>query len=116
VSDRDVTHSDLVEIAKCNGDFRRNYGDSLRAGVRSVAPSLTCRSRISPWSGRNYASFVLSEFAASRARFHKSERRASTATLIRFNVNVMALEPAGPLDRSVELTWPKSTPHCCRHS
>jgi hypothetical protein len=26
VSDRDVTHSDLVEIAKRNGDFRRNYG------------------------------------------------------------------------------------------
>jgi hypothetical protein len=26
VSDRDVTHSDLVEIAKRNGDFRKNYG------------------------------------------------------------------------------------------
>jgi hypothetical protein len=26
VSDREVTHSDLVEIAKRNGDFRKNYG------------------------------------------------------------------------------------------
>jgi hypothetical protein len=26
VSDRDVAHSDLVEIAKRNGDFRKNYG------------------------------------------------------------------------------------------
>ena len=26
MSDRDVTHSDLVEIAKRNGDFRKNYG------------------------------------------------------------------------------------------
>jgi hypothetical protein len=26
VSERDVTHSDLVEIAKRNGDFRKNYG------------------------------------------------------------------------------------------
>jgi hypothetical protein len=26
VSDRHVTHSDLVEIAKRNGDFRKNYG------------------------------------------------------------------------------------------
>jgi hypothetical protein len=26
MSDREVTHSDLVEIAKCNGDFRKNYG------------------------------------------------------------------------------------------
>jgi hypothetical protein len=26
VSDRDVTHSDSVEIAKRNGDFRKNYG------------------------------------------------------------------------------------------
>jgi hypothetical protein len=26
VSDRDVTHSDLVEIAKRNGDFKKNYG------------------------------------------------------------------------------------------
>ncbi len=26
MSDRDVTHSDLVEIAKQNGDFRKNYG------------------------------------------------------------------------------------------
>jgi hypothetical protein len=26
VSDRDVTHSDLIEIAKRNGDFRKNYG------------------------------------------------------------------------------------------
>ena len=26
MSERDVTHSDLVEIAKRNGDFRKNYG------------------------------------------------------------------------------------------
>jgi hypothetical protein len=26
MSDRDVTHSDLVEITKQNGDFRKNYG------------------------------------------------------------------------------------------
>jgi len=26
VSDREVTYSDLVEIAKRNGDFRKNYG------------------------------------------------------------------------------------------
>jgi len=26
MSDRDVTHSNLVEIAKRNGDFRKNYG------------------------------------------------------------------------------------------
>jgi hypothetical protein len=26
MSDREVTHSDLVEIAKHNGDFRKNYG------------------------------------------------------------------------------------------
>jgi hypothetical protein len=26
MSDRDATHSDLVEIAKQNGDFRKNYG------------------------------------------------------------------------------------------
>ena len=26
MSDRDVAHSDLVEIAKRNGDFRKNYG------------------------------------------------------------------------------------------
>jgi hypothetical protein len=26
MSDREVTHSDLVEIAKRNGDFRKNYG------------------------------------------------------------------------------------------
>jgi hypothetical protein len=26
VPDRDVTHSDLVEIAKRNGDFRKSYG------------------------------------------------------------------------------------------
>jgi hypothetical protein len=26
MSDRDVTHSVLVEIAKQNGDFRKNYG------------------------------------------------------------------------------------------
>jgi hypothetical protein len=26
VSDRDATHSDLVEIAKRNGDLRKNYG------------------------------------------------------------------------------------------
>jgi energy-converting hydrogenase Eha subunit A len=26
MSDQDVTHSDLVEIAKRNGDFRKNYG------------------------------------------------------------------------------------------
>jgi hypothetical protein len=26
VSDRDVTHPDLVEIAKRNGDFKKNYG------------------------------------------------------------------------------------------
>jgi hypothetical protein len=26
VSDQNVTHSDLVEIAKYNGDFRKNYG------------------------------------------------------------------------------------------
>jgi hypothetical protein len=26
VSDRDVRHSDLVAIAKRNGDFRKNYG------------------------------------------------------------------------------------------
>jgi hypothetical protein len=25
MSERDVTHSDLVEIAKRNGDFRKNY-------------------------------------------------------------------------------------------
>ena len=25
MSDRDVTHSDLVEIAKRNGDLRKNY-------------------------------------------------------------------------------------------
>ena len=26
MSDRDAPHSDLVEIAKQNGDFRKNYG------------------------------------------------------------------------------------------
>jgi hypothetical protein len=26
MADRDVTHSDLVEIAKRNGDFRKHYG------------------------------------------------------------------------------------------
>jgi hypothetical protein len=26
MSDRDATHSDLVEIAKQNGDIRKNYG------------------------------------------------------------------------------------------
>jgi hypothetical protein len=26
VSNRDVAHSDLVEIVRRNGDFRRNYG------------------------------------------------------------------------------------------
>ena len=26
MSERDATHSDLVEIAKQNGDFRKNYG------------------------------------------------------------------------------------------
>jgi hypothetical protein len=26
MSDRHVTHSDLVEIAKQNGDLRKNYG------------------------------------------------------------------------------------------
>jgi hypothetical protein len=33
VSDRDVTHSDLVEIAKRNGDFRKNYGVVVGANL-----------------------------------------------------------------------------------
>jgi hypothetical protein len=38
VSDRDVAHSDLVEIAKRNGDFRKNYGMLIGAilYVRSI--------------------------------------------------------------------------------
>jgi hypothetical protein len=31
VSDHDAKYAELVEIAKCNGDFRKNYGSWLGA-------------------------------------------------------------------------------------
>lgn len=45
MSDRDVTHSDLVEIAKRNGDFRKNYGVVVGAvlylrSINAIRPRL----------------------------------------------------------------------------
>src|ERR1700730_2186663 len=50
VSDRDVTHSDLVEIAKRNGDFRKNYGVLVGAFLylRSINAA---RPRLFWWQG-----------------------------------------------------------------
>jgi hypothetical protein len=45
VSERDETHSDLVEIAKRNGDFRKNYGVLVGAilYLRSIAANIPRR-------------------------------------------------------------------------
>jgi hypothetical protein len=45
MSDREAIHSDLVEIAKRNGDFRKNYGLIVGAilylrSVNAVRPRL----------------------------------------------------------------------------
>ena len=45
MSERDVTHSDLVEIAKRNGDFRKNYGVVVGAilylrSINAARPSI----------------------------------------------------------------------------
>jgi hypothetical protein len=48
--DREVTHSDLVEIAKRNGDFRKNYG--LLVGAFLYLRSLNAtRPRLFWWQG-----------------------------------------------------------------
>ena len=58
MSDRDVTHSDLVEIAKRNGDFRKNYGvlvgaisalDKCSAASIILVASLVVSSRGCVW-------------------------------------------------------------------
>jgi hypothetical protein len=58
VSDRDVTPSDLVEIAKRNGDFRKNYGvlvgaisalDKCSAASIILVASLVGSSRSCVW-------------------------------------------------------------------
>ena len=48
MSDRDVTHSDLVEIAKRNGDFRKNYG-VLVGAVLYLRSINTTRPRLFWW-------------------------------------------------------------------
>ena len=50
MSDREVTHSDLVEIAKRNGDFRKNYG--LLVGAFLYLRSINAaRPRLFWWQG-----------------------------------------------------------------
>ena len=52
MSDREVTHSDLVEIAKRNGDFRKNYGLLVGAFLylRSIMqPALDCSGGKASW-------------------------------------------------------------------
>jgi hypothetical protein len=48
VSERDVTHSDLVEIAKRNGDFRKNYG-VLVGAIRYLRSINAARPRLFWW-------------------------------------------------------------------
>jgi hypothetical protein len=50
VSDQDIKNSDLVEIAKRNGDFRKNYGPWLGALLYWLSIKAT-RPRSFWWSG-----------------------------------------------------------------
>jgi hypothetical protein len=50
VSDQDEKHSDLVEIAKRNGEFRKNYGPWLGALLYWLSIKAT-RPRSVWWSG-----------------------------------------------------------------
>ncbi len=52
MSDQDMKHSDLVEIAKCSGDLKRNYGAMGGALLIAWMAHLTTRSR--PILGRGW--------------------------------------------------------------
>jgi len=78
MSDRDATHSDLVEIAKRNGDFRKNYGVIVGAilYLRSVSAA---RPRLFWWQALITSTAVALGFwwRWANRRSHERDQRGS---------------------------------------